>query len=69
MSIGLLSGWFLSVIAFGHAMRVRQAYQEEVEQRALAAERERDVRARQSATEERLRLARSCTTCSGTTSR
>lgn len=57
-SIVLLSGWFLSVIAFGHAMRVRQAYQHEAEQRALAAERERDVRARQSATEERLRLAR-----------
>ncbi|MFE9170534.1 sensor histidine kinase [Streptomyces kebangsaanensis] len=57
-SIVLLSGWFLSVIAFGHAMRVRHAYQQEAEQRALAAERERDVRARQSATEERLRIAR-----------
>lgn len=58
MSIALLSGWFLSVIAFSHAMRARQAYQAEAEQRALAAERERDVRALQSATEERLRLAR-----------
>ncbi|MFD3499220.1 sensor histidine kinase [Streptomyces sp. NPDC058676] len=58
MAIALLSGWFLSVIAFGHAMRVRQAYQAEAEARALAAERERDVRARQSATEERLRIAR-----------
>jgi signal transduction histidine kinase len=58
MSIMLLSGWFLSVIAFGHAMRVRQAFQHEAEQRALAAERERDVRARQAATEERLRIAR-----------
>ncbi|MFH8991098.1 hypothetical protein [Streptomyces sp. NPDC017940] len=58
MSIALLSGWFLSVIAFSHAMRARQAYQAEAEQRALAAERERDVRARQSATEERLRIAR-----------
>ncbi|MFF0547585.1 sensor histidine kinase [Streptomyces sp. NPDC004311] len=58
MAIALLSGWFLSVIAFGHAMRVRQAYQAEAEQRALAAERERDARARQAATEERLRIAR-----------
>ncbi|MFF2212478.1 sensor histidine kinase [Streptomyces antibioticus] len=58
MSIALLSGWFLSVIAFSHAMRTRQAYLAEAEARALAAERERDVRAKQSATEERLRLAR-----------
>ncbi|MDT0343381.1 sensor histidine kinase [Streptomyces litchfieldiae] len=58
MAIALILGWFLSVIAFGHAVRVRQAYLHETEQRALAAERERDVRARQSATEERLRLAR-----------
>ncbi|MFF0445444.1 sensor histidine kinase [Streptomyces sp. NPDC004609] len=58
ISLALLSGWFLSVVAFGHAMRVRQAYQAEVEQRALAAERERDARTRQSAVEERLRIAR-----------
>ncbi|WP_329376102.1 sensor histidine kinase [Streptomyces sp. NBC_01351] len=58
MSIALLAGWFLSVIAFGHAMLVRQAYQAEAEQRALAAERERDARALQAATEERLRIAR-----------
>lgn len=58
MAITLLSGWFLSVIAFGHAMRVRHAYQAEAEQRALAAERERDARAAQAATEERLRIAR-----------
>jgi signal transduction histidine kinase len=58
VSLVLISGWFLSVIAFGHAMLVRHAYQQEAEQRALAAERERDVRARQSATEERLRIAR-----------
>jgi signal transduction histidine kinase len=57
-SIALLGGWLLSVIAFGHAMLVRHAYQHEAEQRALAAVRERDVRARQSATEERLRIAR-----------
>ncbi|GAB2585466.1 sensor histidine kinase [Streptomyces capparidis] len=58
MTIALLGGWFFSVVAFGQAMRARQAYQREAEQRALAAERERDVRARQSATEERLRIAR-----------
>ncbi|MFI5543724.1 sensor histidine kinase [Streptomyces sp. NPDC051815] len=58
MAIALLSGWFLSVIAFGHAMRARAAYQAEAEQRALAAERERDARVRQAATEERLRIAR-----------
>ncbi|MGK5533685.1 sensor histidine kinase [Streptomyces sp. URMC 129] len=44
MAIMLLSGWFLSVIAFGHAVRVREAYQHEA--------------ARQSATAERLRIAR-----------
>ncbi|MFD5321615.1 sensor histidine kinase [Streptomyces sp. NPDC127098] len=54
----MLSGWVVSLIALGHAMRVRSAYQQEVEQRMLAAERERDGRARQSATEERLRIAR-----------
>ncbi|TDC76681.1 sensor histidine kinase [Streptomyces hainanensis] len=54
----MLSGWVVSLIALGHATRVRGAYQAEVEQRMLAAERERDVRARQSATEERLRIAR-----------
>ncbi|WP_049567815.1 sensor histidine kinase [Streptomyces sp. SBT349] len=58
MAILLISGWLLSVIAFGHAMRVRQAYLQETEQRVLAAERERDVRSLQSATHERLRLAR-----------
>ncbi|WP_236671638.1 sensor histidine kinase [Streptomyces sp. 7-21] len=57
-SVILLGGWLLSVIAFGHAMQVRAAYQHEAEQRALAAERERDARARSAATEERLRIAR-----------
>ncbi|MEV1010779.1 histidine kinase [Streptomyces sp. NPDC049881] len=57
-AIVLLSGWLASLVLLGHTMRVRQAYLREAEQRALAAERERDVRARQSATEERLRLAR-----------
>ncbi|GAA2387414.1 sensor histidine kinase [Streptomyces glaucosporus] len=54
----LLTGWLFGVVAFGHAQRNRQAYLREVEQRAVAAEREKEVRARQSATEERLRIAR-----------
>ncbi|WP_344320665.1 sensor histidine kinase [Streptomyces macrosporus] len=54
----LLTGWLFGVIAFGHAQRNRQAYLREVERRAIAAEREKEVRARQSATEERLRIAR-----------
>ncbi|OEU85091.1 sensor histidine kinase [Streptomyces oceani] len=64
-SLFLLTGWLVGVIAVGHAMRSRQAYLREVEERARAAERERaaaerekEVRARQSATEERLRIAR-----------
>lgn len=58
MSLFLLAGWFVGLVAIGHAQRTRQAYLREVEQRALAAEREKEVRARQSATEERLRIAR-----------
>ncbi|HWM38515.1 MAG TPA: histidine kinase [Streptomyces sp.] len=54
----LLVGWFVGLVAAGYAQRTRQAYLREVEQRALAAEREKDVRAQQSATEERLRIAR-----------
>lgn len=54
----LLTGWLFGVIAVGHAQRNRQAYLREVEQRASAAEREKEVRARQSAAEERLRIAR-----------
>ena len=58
MSILLFGGWFLSLVALGHALQVRQQHQAEAEARALAAERERDLRAAQSATQERLRLAR-----------
>lgn len=58
MSIVLFGGWFLSLIALGHAVQMRHAHQREAEQRVLAAERERDLRAQQSATAERLRLAR-----------
>ncbi|MCG3040089.1 sensor histidine kinase [Streptomyces fenghuangensis] len=54
----LLTGWLFGVIAAGHAQRNRQAYLRAVEQRAVAAEREKEVRARQSAVEERLRIAR-----------
>ncbi|WP_070012950.1 sensor histidine kinase [Streptomyces abyssalis] len=54
----LLVGWFVGLVAAGYAHRTRQAYLHEAEQRALAAEREKDVRARQSAAEERLRIAR-----------
>ncbi|RKN37076.1 sensor histidine kinase [Streptomyces hoynatensis] len=58
IAILLFGGWFLSLIALGHALHIRQQHQSEAEERALAAERERDLRAAQSATEERLRLAR-----------
>ncbi|MDG9702947.1 sensor histidine kinase [Streptomyces sp. DH37] len=54
----LLTGWLFGVIAAGHAQRNRLAYLREVERRAVAAEREKEVRARQSAVEERLRIAR-----------
>lgn len=57
-SLAMLSGWLISLVAVGRAQRTRIAYLHEVEQRALAAEREQVARARQSATEERLRIAR-----------
>lgn len=37
----LLTGWLFGVVAVGHAQRNRQAYLREVEQRAVAAEREK----------------------------
>ncbi|GAA3864164.1 sensor histidine kinase [Streptomyces sedi] len=58
MAMMLFGGWFLSLIVLGHAVRLRHAHQREAEARVLAAERERDLRAQQSATAERLRLAR-----------
>ncbi|GAB3121853.1 sensor histidine kinase [Streptomyces calidiresistens] len=58
MAFLLIIGWFVGVIAFGHATRVRQDYLQEARRRALAAERERDARAQQVATAERLRIAR-----------
>ena len=57
-SLAMLAGWLISLVAIGRAVRTRTAYLHEVEQRALAAEREQEARARQSATEERLRIAR-----------
>ncbi|QES17270.1 two-component sensor histidine kinase [Streptomyces venezuelae] len=57
-SLVMLAGWLISLVAVGRAQRTRMAYLHEVEQRALAAEREQEARARQSATEERLRIAR-----------
>ncbi|MEU8530923.1 MULTISPECIES: sensor histidine kinase [Streptomyces] len=57
-SLAMLAGWLISLVAIGRAQRTRTAYLHEVAQRALAAEREQQARARQSATEERLRIAR-----------
>ncbi|MFI1397239.1 sensor histidine kinase [Streptomyces sp. NPDC020681] len=57
-SLVMLAGWLISLVAVGRLQRTRLAYLHEVEQRALAAEREQEARARQSATEERLRIAR-----------
>ncbi|MFD0372391.1 sensor histidine kinase [Streptomyces sp. NPDC127114] len=57
-SLAMMAGWLISLVAVGRAQRNRVAYLHEVEQRALAAEREQEARARQSATEERLRIAR-----------
>lgn len=58
MSLFMLAGWLVSLVAVGRAQWTRGAYLREVEQRALAAEREQEARAEQSATEERLRIAR-----------
>ncbi|MBC9718304.1 sensor histidine kinase [Streptomyces sp. TRM66268-LWL] len=54
----MLAGWLLSILVLARAQRTRAAYLEEVRARALAAEREQEARAQQSATEERLRIAR-----------
>ncbi|MFF0742374.1 sensor histidine kinase [Streptomyces sp. NPDC004111] len=58
VSVAMLAGWLISLIAVGRAQHTRGAYLREVEQRARAAEREQEARARQGATEERLRIAR-----------
>ncbi|MEO3873275.1 sensor histidine kinase [Nonomuraea sp. B12E4] len=54
----LLLGWFLAAGVAGMVTRHRQAYLEQVEQRAAEAERTREEVARRRAGEERLRIAR-----------
>jgi signal transduction histidine kinase len=51
-------GWFTAAFVMGEVSRQRQAYLNQVEQRAIEAERSRDETARRRATEERLRIAR-----------
>ncbi len=57
-SMFLLAGWLVGLIAVGHAQHTRRAYLGAAERRVPGAEREKEVRARQSAAEERLRIAR-----------
>ncbi|GAA3621604.1 histidine kinase [Nonomuraea rosea] len=54
----LLLGWFLAAAVAGTVSRHRQAYLQQVEQRAAEAERTREEVARRRAGEERLRIAR-----------
>jgi signal transduction histidine kinase len=54
----LLLGWFLASGVTATVTRQRQAYLEQVEQRAVEAERTREEVARRRAGEERLRIAR-----------
>ncbi|MEV4010789.1 sensor histidine kinase [Nonomuraea angiospora] len=54
----LLLGWFLASAVTATVTRQRQAYLEQVEQRAVEAERTREEVARRRAGEERLRIAR-----------
>lgn len=51
-------GWMLLSIVLGEVSRSRRAYLEQVEQRALEAERTREEEARRRASEERMRIAR-----------
>jgi signal transduction histidine kinase len=53
-----ISGWLVADLVFGAAMRHRNLYLREVEQRALAAERSREDALARRAGEERLRIAR-----------
>src|SRR4029077_833334 len=52
------AGWLVASLVLGETMRGRRAYLEEVEQRALEAERSREDEARRRAGEERIRIAR-----------
>ena len=54
----MLIAWLGAAIAVGEATRNRRAYLQAVRDRALRAERTREVEARRQAAEERLRLAR-----------
>jgi signal transduction histidine kinase len=54
----LLLGWFVAANVAGLVARQRRAYLEQVEQRALEAERTREEMALRRAGEERLRIAR-----------
>ncbi|RJL30994.1 sensor histidine kinase [Bailinhaonella thermotolerans] len=56
--LGLAMGWFVAAIVAGVVSRHRQAYLEQVEQRAVEAERTREEAALRRAGEERLRIAR-----------
>ena len=52
------AGWLVASLILGETTRSRRAYLEEVEQRALEAERTREDEARRRASEERIRIAR-----------
>jgi len=52
------AGWLVASLILGETTRSRRAYLEEVEQRALEAERSREDLARRRAGEERIRIAR-----------
>jgi signal transduction histidine kinase len=52
------AGWLVASLILGETTRSRRAYLEEVEQRALDAERSREDEARRRAGEERIRIAR-----------
>jgi signal transduction histidine kinase len=52
------AGWLVASLILGETTRSRRAYLEEVEQRALEAERTREDEARRRAGEERIRIAR-----------
>jgi signal transduction histidine kinase len=52
------AGWLVASLVLGETTRSRRAYLEEVEQRALEAERGREDEARRRAGEERVRIAR-----------
>ncbi len=52
------AGWLVASLVLGEVTRARRAYVEQVEQRAIEAERGREEEARRRASEERIRIAR-----------